>query len=72
MEKFLKGVYDEHGRKQSMLVTGSARLDTFRKSGDALTGRFYHYRLHPVDLPEPFGISTLTVNWTSPNAFRDC
>ncbi len=55
-----------------MLVTGSARLDTFRKSGDALTGRFYHYRLHPVDLPEPFGISTLTVNWTSPNAFRDC
>mgnify|MGYP001010566417 FL=1 len=35
-----------------MLVTGSARLDTFRKSGDALTGRFYRYRLHPVDLPE--------------------
>ncbi len=53
-KNFLKGVYDEHGRKQSILVTGSARLDTFRKSGDALTGRFYHYRLHPVDLLEAF------------------
>ncbi|HSV96421.1 MAG TPA: ATP-binding protein [Spirochaetota bacterium] len=51
-KNFLKGVYDAHGGKQSILVTGSARLDTFRKSGDALTGRFYHYRLHPVDLPE--------------------
>ena len=51
-KNYLKGVYDRYGGEQSILVTGSARLDTFRKSGDALTGRFYHYRLHPVDLPE--------------------
>lgn len=51
-KNFLKGVYDEYGAKQSMLITGSAKLDTFRKSGDALTGRFYHYRLHPLDVAE--------------------
>jgi len=35
-----------------MLVTGSARLDTFRKAGDSLAGRFFQFRLHPLDLNE--------------------
>ena len=35
-----------------MLVTGSARLDAFRTAGDALTGRQYFCRLHPVDVAE--------------------
>jgi predicted AAA+ superfamily ATPase len=35
-----------------VLVTGSARLDAFRRAGDALTGRTYFYRLHPIDVAE--------------------
>jgi predicted AAA+ superfamily ATPase len=49
---FLKGVVDEYGNKPPLLVTGSAKLDAFRHSGDALTGRYYFYRLHPVDIAE--------------------
>ncbi len=35
-----------------MLVTGSAKLDSYRKMGDSLAGRFFQYRLHPLDLKE--------------------
>lgn len=48
----LKGIIDEFGNRPPLLVTGSARLETFRHQGDALTGRTYHYRLHPIDLAE--------------------
>lgn len=51
-KSFLKGIYDQKNDDQSILVTGSAKLDTFRKSGDALTGRYYHYRMHPFDYLE--------------------
>lgn len=51
-KNLLKGVADEFGNRPPMLVTGSARLDAFRKTGDALTGRHYFYRLHPVDIAE--------------------
>ena len=40
-KNLLKGVADEFGNKPPILVTGSARLDAFRKTGDALTGRHY-------------------------------
>lgn len=43
-------VLDEFHNRPPMLVTGSARLDTFRNSGDALTGRNYLLRLHPIDV----------------------
>ena len=48
----LKNIYDAYADHQSILVTGSARLDLFRKSGDALTGRYFHYKMHPIDLIE--------------------
>lgn len=51
-KNLLKGVADEFGNKPPVLVTGSARLDAFRKTGDALTGRQYFYRLHPIDAAE--------------------
>lgn len=51
-KNFLKGVIDEYGNKPKIIVTGSAKLETFRKAGDALTGRSYHYRLHPFDVKE--------------------
>lgn len=52
----VKGVYDKLKNTQSFLITGSAKLDTLRKGGDSLLGRYHYYRLHPYSLPE-LGIS---------------
>jgi hypothetical protein len=49
---FCKGVYDSRPQEQSILITGSARLDTFRQGGESLAGRYYHYRLHPFSVKE--------------------
>lgn len=49
---FLKGVYDTKREGQALLVTGSARLDTFRQVGESLAGRYYHYRLNPLSVKE--------------------
>lgn len=51
-KNLLKGAADEFGNKPPLLVTGSARLDILRRTGDALTGRHYFYRLHPIDVAE--------------------
>lgn len=48
----LKGYYDTQKKTHSFLVTGSARLDHYRKGGDSLMGRYHYYRLHPFTLPE--------------------
>jgi len=51
-KSWLKGIYDSEGIPPGLLVTGSARLDTYRKAGDSLAGRFFQFRLHPLDLKE--------------------
>ena len=49
---WLKGVYDGKAAHQQLLVTGSARLDTFRQSGESLAGRLFGVRLHPLSVRE--------------------
>ncbi|MBK7004938.1 MAG: ATP-binding protein [Burkholderiales bacterium] len=51
-KNWLKGVYDGKPAAQQLLVTGSARLDTFRQSGESLAGRFFGLRLHPFSVRE--------------------
>lgn len=48
----VKGFFDTLKRSHQFLITGSARLDHFRKGGDSLLGRYYYYRLHPLSLAE--------------------
>lgn len=48
----LKDHYDTYHEQITYLVTGSARLDLFRKSGDALSGRYFLFRLYPLTLGE--------------------
>ena len=48
----IKGLYDTLKNTHQFMVTGSARLDHFRKGGDSLLGRYFYYRLHPYSLPE--------------------
>ena len=49
---WLKGVYDGKPAAQQLLVTSSARMDTFRHSGESLAGRFFGLRLHPFSVRE--------------------
>lgn len=49
---WLKGVFDGRPAGQALLVTGSARLDAFRQSGESLAGRYFSWRLHPVSVAE--------------------
>jgi predicted AAA+ superfamily ATPase len=49
---WLKGEFDKHREHLRFLVTGSARLDVYRKDSDSLQGRYHHYRLHPFSCAE--------------------
>ena len=48
----IKGFYDTSKSERSFIVTGSARLDYYSKSGDSLQGRYNYFRLHPFSLNE--------------------
>ena len=55
---WIKGIYDVSHDLHSFLITGSARLDVYRRGGDSLLGRYHYWRLHPFTLDEiPKGIS---------------
>ena len=51
-KSLIKGFYDLNKSDTQFLVTGSARLDYFRKGGDSLQGRYHYYLLHPLTLDE--------------------
>ncbi|MSR88679.1 MAG: ATP-binding protein [Candidatus Margulisbacteria bacterium] len=51
-KRWLKGIYDTEGTTPRLLVTGSAKLDVFRKAGDSMAGRFFSHRLYPLDCKE--------------------
>ncbi len=48
----VKGFYDTKKAETAFIITGSARLDHYRKGGDSLHGRYHYYRLHPFSLRE--------------------
>jgi predicted AAA+ superfamily ATPase len=49
---WIKGIYDVENGHTNFLVTGSARLDVYRRGGDSLQGRYHYWRLHPFTLDE--------------------
>jgi len=51
-KNWLKGVIDGRLPGQALLVTGSARMETWRQSGDSLAGRYLPFRLHPISVRE--------------------
>ncbi len=64
---WLKGIYDVEGLKPQIIATGSARMDTFRKVGDSMAGRYFLFNLHPLDLKE---LSEFEPNFNLENAFQ--
>ena len=53
-KRTLKGVYDTLTGPCDFLVTGSARLNVYRRGSDSLLGRYFHFRLAPFSLREMF------------------
>ena len=51
-KNFLKGFFDRYETRVRVLVTGSARLDVYRRGSDSLMGRYFPYRMHPLSVAE--------------------
>ncbi len=58
-KRTLKGIYDGLNKPADIIVTGSARLNVYKKGSDSLLGRYYHFRLHPFSLAEIQNGSTI-------------
>ncbi len=51
-KSFLKGFFDTYGADVRVLVTGSSRMDLYRRGSDSLMGRYFPYRMHPFSVAE--------------------
>jgi len=51
-KSFLKGLFDTYADRMRIVVTGSSRLDVYRRGGDSLVGRYFLYRMHPFTVAE--------------------
>lgn len=51
-KRTLKGLYDTLDRPCDLLVTGSARLDVYKRGSDSLLGRYVPFQLHPFSMRE--------------------
>jgi len=54
-KQLVKGFYDTYHGQCHILITGSARMDVYKKGGDSLMGRYFNYRLHPLSVREVIG-----------------
>ncbi len=52
---YIKGLFDTHQSDFSFLITGSARLDIYRRGCDSMMGRYFLYRVHPLSVAELLG-----------------
>jgi predicted AAA+ superfamily ATPase len=68
-KNYLKGAYDRFHDEFAFLVTGSGRLDVFRRGGDSLAGRYALFHLWPFTLAELAGRRvSMQEFWSSPLA----
>lgn len=51
-KNFLKGSYDQGQEDFRFLITGSGRLELFKKGGDSLLGRYFSVPLFPLGVGE--------------------
>lgn len=66
----LKGLFDELNEDLSIVVTGSARLNIFKKGGDSLLGRYFLFRLHPFSYGELLGHKMVSPEIFKKNLFE--
>ena len=53
-KNIVKGLFDATAEDYRFIVTGSAKLEIFKKAGDSLSGRYFTFRLGPLSLCEFF------------------
>ena len=51
-KQFIKGLIDTENNNPSLIITGSTCLNTYKKFGESLAGRYFEYRMHPLDVRE--------------------
>lgn len=51
-KNYLKGYFDYSKGDIKTLVTGSAKLNLYKKGGDSLMGRYFLYHIHPFSVAE--------------------
>jgi len=51
-KQFLKGFFDTYSEQMHIIITGSSRMDVYRRGGDSLMGRYFLYRMHPFSIAE--------------------
>ncbi len=51
-KNFIKGFFDLYSSNANCYVTGSGRLNIFKRGGDSLMGRYFLYRMHPLSVRE--------------------
>lgn len=51
-KNYLKGAYDQYQDEFRFLITGSGRLELFKKGGDSLLGRYFSVPLFPLSIGE--------------------
>lgn len=68
---YLKGFFDTYGKDVRIVVTGSARLDLYKKGGDSLMGRYFHYRMHPLSVAECVRTNILNKEISAPQKIKD-
>ncbi|MFH0941289.1 MAG: AAA family ATPase [Candidatus Omnitrophota bacterium] len=58
-KNILKGIFDASEEHYQFIVTGSSKLDIFRKAGDSLSGRYFTFQLFPLTLKESIGCAQI-------------
>src|SRR5438093_10233809 len=51
-KNWLKGFFDLYEQRARLVVTGSSKLDLYRRGGDSLMGRYFLFRMHPLSVGE--------------------
>ncbi len=69
-KNFLKGFFDTYHDQCRILVTGSSRMDVYKRGGDSLMGRYFLYRMHPLSPAELTGEGTLEAEIQAPSAVK--
>jgi predicted AAA+ superfamily ATPase len=51
-KNYVKGFIDLSKDRAHTIVTGSSKLNVYRRGGDSMMGRYFLYRIHPLSLRE--------------------
>ncbi|MCC8370805.1 MAG: AAA family ATPase [Rickettsia endosymbiont of Stiretrus anchorago] len=51
-KNLVKGFYDKFGDSIEFIITGSAKLNIYKKDGDSLMGRYINLTVHPLSVAE--------------------